>query len=210
MPKFDLDKTAALERLFAVPRQSRDAAWVEAFYAAVPDASLRTGDGQVVRGPDGFPYFRLIVPEPFTEFETFCVTHVLDVCLENGFGIVVMTGDPRPQWVFRYGNLWSYRENGRFEVPDDGPAAAPGDRILVGSPSDHLLPAPIRAVLRKELEAQGVTDPGVLLVRLPGGSPGTALAFDPPPPDRQRLLWYLPPHVALTDVAQGWPDPTPL
>lgn len=206
--KFDLEKTAELDRLFAVPRESRDDTWVEAFYAAVPDASMRTGDGQVVNGPDGFPYFRLLVPEPATEFETFCVTHVLDVCLANGFGIVVMNAEPRPQWVFPYGNLWSFKEHGAFVLPDE-PAGEPGDKLLVGSPSESLLPDYARAALKKELAAQGANDPGVLVVHRPGASPERSLAFAPMP-DPQRVLWYLPPHLGLMDVAEGWPEPMPL
>lgn len=201
--KFDLEKTAELERLFAVPREQRDQAWVEAFYAAVPDASLATRpDAQVVRGPDGFPYFALVMPEAEKEFETFCVTHVLDHCLAHGLGIVV--GDvEEPQWVFPYGNLWSFKETGTF-VPEMGEPVPPQGEILVGSPTDEVLPPYAREVLRRELQAQGARSPGVLVVTAHDATPSQMLAFDPMP-DPQRVLWYLPPNLALVARQPEWP-----
>lgn len=205
MARFDLEATRELERLFAVPRESRDEAWVEAFYAAIPDASMTVGEHQVVKGPDGFPYFRLLLPEPETAFDAFCVTHVLDLCLEKGYGVVVMTGEPRPQWAFPYGNLWSYREHGAFALPPPEGDGLTGS-ALVASPSEAVLPAYARAVLRRELESQGASRPGVLLADT---GAQRALAFAPMP-DPQRVLWYLPPHMGLTNVIDGWPEPMPL
>ena len=203
--KFDLEKTAELDRLFRVPRDERDEAWVEAFYAAVPDASLATRpEGQVVRGPDGYPYFRLAMPEPATEFETFCVTHVLDHCLANGFGIVIGDVD-EPEWVFPYGNLWSFKETGRFVVAT-GEQVPPSGEVLVGSPADDMLPPYAREVLRRELVAQGAENPSVLAVNAPGASPEWFLSFEPMP-NPERLLWYIPPHLGLVAMGPDWPEP---
>lgn len=129
---------------------------------------------QVVAGPDGFPCFRLLVPEPYRELETFCVTHALDRCLEQGFGAVVMNADPRPQWVFPYGNLWAFKEHGAFVLPVE--------------------------------ESDGEPRGNALVVQVADGSPKRSFAFAPMP-DPQRLLWYLPPHLGLMNVAGGWPDP---
>jgi hypothetical protein len=207
--KFDLEQTARLATLFAVPREERHDTWREAFFVAVPDASLAAGDPQVAYGPDGYPYFQLRMPEP-GPFETFCVTHVLDACLTNGFGVVVHGGGPEPEWVFTYGDLWSFRETGRFIVSMGESVTLTEERkALVGAPNESMLPPYARAVLRRALEAQGAAAPGVLLVRTPGFDPEWSFAFRPLP-DLRRLLWYVPRHVGVTDVADRWPEPMPL
>ena len=201
--KFDLEKTADLVRLFAVPREERHDTWREAFFAAVPDASMATPAQQVVRGPDGYPYFCLTVPEP-GPFETFCLNHVLDVCLENGFGIVVMAGAPQPEWVFTYGDLWSFKETGQFVVDTGETVTLTEPReALVGSPSETVLPAYARPVLRRALAAQGVPEALVFLVHMPGFDPERSFAFRPLPEPR-GLLWYLPRHLGLTTAEDGW------
>jgi hypothetical protein len=207
--KFDLERTHELAALFEVPRAERGDAWADAFFAAVPDASLAAGDPQVIGGPDGFPYFRLRLPDE-GPFETFCVTHVLDACLENGFGIVVTAAGPQPEWVFTYGDLWSFASTGRFVVSTGETTTLEAPRqVLVGAPSDTTLPAYARGALRRALAAQGVTDPLVFLVHAPGNDPEQAFAFRPLP-DPQALLWYLPRHYALMSAPDDWAEGEPL
>jgi hypothetical protein len=39
-----------------------DQAWIQRFYAAVPNATVLSYDPQVETGPDYFPYFQMAVP----------------------------------------------------------------------------------------------------------------------------------------------------
>lgn len=207
--KFDLERTAELERLFAVPRDERADTWREAFFVAVPDASLATTERQVEAGPDGFPYFVLRMPEP-GPFETFCVTHVLDACLENGFGIVVFGSAPDPEWVFTYGDLWSFKETGQFVVSTGETVTLKAQQeMLVGAPSETVLPSYARPVLRRALAAQGAPDPTVFFVHVPAMDLGQAFAFRPLP-DPERLLWYLPAHLGLLVAHDDWDGGDPL
>lgn len=186
-----------LDDLYAVPRETRDEAWVESLYAAVPDAPMTAGE--VFGGPDGFAYL------PLTPGGSSSLRAVLDGCLDRGTGIVLLAGEP--QWVFPYGNLWSFKEHGAFVLPaEEGGAPT---QVLVGSPTEDALPAYARRALKRELEFQGAERPGVLLVDAPGSSPSRSLAFDPMP-HPERVLWYLPPHLGLMRVAEGWPEPLPL
>lgn len=186
--------------LFAVPRAERDAGWVVSLYAAAGDAPM--AEAGPFMGPDGFGYLALRTGEGTS------VERVIDTCLDQGLGIVLLGDEPRPEWVFPFGNLWSYKEYGAFVLEVDEPGGRP-DAVLVGSPSEELLPGWARRALRAELESQGAANPGVLVVDQPGGSPSRSLAFAPMP-DPQRLLWYLPPHLGLVNVVEGWPDPMPL
>jgi hypothetical protein len=186
------------EELLAVPRETRDEAWVTAFYAAVPDAPMTAGE--VFGGPDAFAYLPLTPGGPTS------VREVLDGCLERGTGIVVRTD--APEWVFPYGNLWSFRTEGAFVLPPEE-GGEPSGQAMIGSPSDDLLPPWARRALKRELEFQGAERPAVLLVDVPGASPSRSLALDPMP-FPERVLWYLPPHLGLMRVGEGWPEAVPL
>ena len=128
MAKFDLAKTEELAELFETPRDDRDDAWIARFHATVPDATLMSFPSQVEDGPDGFPYFQMAMPDP-GPVTPFCVTHVLDDVLDNGFGIVIFGDSSRsapPEWVFTYGDLLSYSLYGRFDGESPEPAAPEG------------------------------------------------------------------------------------
>jgi hypothetical protein len=229
MAKFDSTKTRELDDLFKAPREQRDNGWKERFYSAVVDASMATTPQQVLRGPDGFPYFVLNLPPAGEPFETFCVSHVLDVCLDNGFGIVIQP-DGNPQWVFTYGNLWSLKEFGNFEIarsaqplkeqdgsPGERPTAAVGGKlqpVLVGQPSASLFPPFARKTIKNFLEkSAGSESAKVLLLNDAREEPQQALVFpvfvedfaDPSDFERvmYRLTWFFPSHYRLATLAKG-------
>src|SRR5262249_20378368 len=132
MGKFDLGKTNVLMDLFAIPWESRDDQWRHRFYEVVPDATLRAFDSQGAKGPDGFPYFQFAVPDP-GPVTPFCVSHVLDVCLVEGFGIAIYGNSSRsdpPEWVFTNGNLLSYSLFGDFDGNPSEPGSAGGSSNL--------------------------------------------------------------------------------
>lgn len=213
MPQFDLEKTAAVAALFQVPREQRDADWIARFFAAVPDASMATSEQQVFRGPDGLPYFDLHLPEPEKPFETFCMTHLADHCTSNGFGIVFHPQDQPPQWVFSYGDLWHLRTHGKLMLRHtDGSLGGEGDQVMVGTPSDRLLPPWARTVLKSFLEFLKVADPSVVLVVSQKATPAECLIFNLHPEDyppdifqrnQQMLAWFIPPHLSLAFVGRG-------
>jgi hypothetical protein len=228
MSKFDLNKTQELYELFKTPREQRNDGWKERFYGAVVDASMATTPQQVLRGPDGFPYFVLNLPPAGEPFETFCVSHVLDICLNNGFGIVVEPGTV-PQWVFTYGNLWSLKEFGEFEIArgarpakEDGAssgrdtaavAAGKLQPVLVGQPSSTLFPPYARKTIRNFLvESAGKESARVLLLNDVREEPQQALVFsvfvedfsDPRDFEKimYRLTWFFPSHYRLATLAK--------
>lgn len=154
MPKFDLAQTQALAELFAVPRESRDDAWRRQFYTAIPDATLMCFHPQVNRGPDQFPYFELAIPDP-GPVTPFCVAHLLDFVLDNGFGIAIFGDSSKsagPEWVFTYGDVLSYSLYGDFEgdpsaTPPVGEPARGDHRVLVAAPSEAYFPTRARKAL---------------------------------------------------------------
>jgi hypothetical protein len=198
----------ALAELFAVPAASRDAAWTDAFYAAVPDADAAAG--RVADGPDGYPYASLRVPGSGSSLRA-----SLDRCLADGTGLVFGNGED-VEWVFHYGNLWSFKEFGTFDAWPRGvaPKASESRQVLTGAPSEALLPEYARVVLRRVLAAEGVegVEAKVLLVEEPDAAPPRSLMF-PVFPDHprydavmRRLTWYLPPHYGLLGGLPSFAD----
>jgi hypothetical protein len=218
---FDLEKTQKLAALFSVPADRRDGTWQKAFYAAVPRASLRALNPQVIEGPDGFSYFALAFPQTGQEFESFCVDHILDFCLEHGFGIVILEPPARePLWVFRYGDLSSYKNYQRF---DGDPADEPGDQqvpdVQPGYPSERMLPRAARNAIRAFLKTQaGIADPAVALFVDSSLRPSRNLVFNlyreqfaqAEDYDRvmHQLLWFLPRSRGLVGAAPSIIEPS--
>ena len=90
---FDLEKTAQLASLFALPREQRDAAWYESFYDTAWSASVALSQEFV--GPDGFPYLRLDIPRP-GPFDSQSLANVAGDCLRNGVGAAFFASPDHP------------------------------------------------------------------------------------------------------------------
>jgi hypothetical protein len=227
MPQFDLEKTGALRALFAVAREKRSEAWIQQFYATVPDASLIGFQPQVQQGPDHFPYFQLAIPDP-GPLTPFCVTHLLDYLLDNGYGIAIFGDASRtnhPEWVFSYGDLLSYSIYGRF---DGDPAetggssgsawGSRGDQVLRAAPSEEYLPARARRVLGNYLRTMFQhPDPKVALVINPKLKPARNLMINLTLAqyrgDRGKLdaamrylVWFVPSTYSLMPMPVDWSD----
>jgi hypothetical protein len=222
MPKFDLAKTDQVVRLLATPREQRDDGWQKAFLEGIVDASMATTPQQVMSGPDGFAYFVLTRPPVAQAFTPFCVSHVLETCTERGLGIVIEPSGRAAEWVFTYGDLFSLRAYGTFlgDPADRGEAGAPSPgvlgkdtQVMVGAPSDGLLPSWARRVLASFLkQVAHVSEPGALVLVEPSRSPGRNLVFNvfpedfPSPEEYQKVLnalgWFLPPRRSVLGMSR--------
>lgn len=170
----DLNKTSEIFSLFQVPVEKRDGAWRQRFYSNVSDASFCCSDPQVISGPDGFPYFVLLLPEPAKPFQCFVIRHMKDdFLLEQGLGVVIEPKAGTPQWVFSYGDIVGFHLKDNFE-PFNKPGNTPAghsievieeaERVLLNQPSETFLPAATRQVLKRFLEGQGIKSPNILLM----------------------------------------------
>jgi hypothetical protein len=225
MPKFDLAQTQVVTDLFAEPREGRDDAWRQQFYAAVPDATLMAFDPQVNQGPDEFPYFHLAIPDP-GPVTSFCVTHLLDVVLDNGFGIAIFGDSSRsegPEWVFTYGDLLSYSMFGHF---DGGPAeqlssgGSKDNQVLIAAPSEAYFPARARKAMGNYVrQMYKHPDPRIALVYDPQATPPRNLMINLTLADYdgdesklsaavRYLSWYLPRTYSVVAMPAGWSDST--
>jgi hypothetical protein len=226
MPKFDLEKTQILAGLFATARQSRTDAWIQQFYATVPDATLISFNPQVQQGPDHFPYFQLAMPDP-GPLTPFCITHLLDYLLENGVGIAIFGDSSRakpPEWVFSYGDLLSYSIYGRFDGdPSAASASGPaglekGDTLLKAAPSEAYFPARARRVLGAYLRKMFQhPDPKIALIDSPKLKPSRNLMINLTVAQyhgdqgklnsaMRYLVWFMPRTYSLMPMPADWND----
>lgn len=218
----DLAKTNALYALVAVPKPGRDEAWNTAFLANLSAASLRCGSPQVVQGPDGFPYFQLLLPEPGVKFQCYVLDRMKDdFLLKRGLGVVINPTPPGPDWVLSYGDVLNYHLNNAFYTTGETPFSKQlsdevieaKEDVMVGQPSELLLPQLTRNILREYLSSHGLASPSVaLMMRRLGNGAGTCqdLVFNITPQDfgseeayrsvMQRLAWFLPRHYSFVGM----------
>lgn len=186
-----LKNTKAVHDLCAAPRDKRDDAWRSAFLSHIPAAGMAGGDPQVTSGPDGFPYFNLFLPPQGKPFEPFSIQHLLPFACEHGFGAAVLVSSPeQPDWVFSFGDLWSYKETGEFyhdpprwgAPPGQAEEAAslqPGVPVLIAQPNQDFLPDYVRSAIAKVLRSSfGIAEPQVFLLSEDSLSPSTNLVFN--------------------------------
>lgn len=216
----DLAKTQIIAELLLIPREERTESWVDRFLYNLPAASFLSGTPQVIAGPDGFPYFQLLLPEHGQEFQCFVIDKMIpDFLVERGYGVVLNPGSGQPDWVLTYGDILNFHLNGIFftmesdfsdrNKPDE--VISGGEEVMVGQPSETILPAETRKLLRDFFQLNGIEDPKVMLMmRKNGEEVNQDLAFNITPEGfeseehyrnmMQTVTWYLPRHYSIVGL----------
>lgn len=216
----DLQKTQIITELLLIPREQRDENWVDRFLYNLPAASFRCGNPQVIAGPDGFPYFQLLLPEHGKEFQCFVVEKMIpDFLVERGYGVVLNPGSGQPDWVLTYGDILNYHSTGGFftmesnfsnkDTPEE--VISGGEEVMVGQPSETILPLETRKLLKDFFQLNGIEDPKVMLMmRKNGEEVNQDLVFNITPEGfeseqhyrnmMQTVTWYLPRHYSIVGL----------
>ena len=216
----DITKVQVLLDLFAVSPEMRDDEWRDKFFANVVDASFRCERPQMFSGPEGFPYFSLLSPEPEKPFASFCIGNLVEVATTNGFGIAVNRRADGADWVFSYGDLVTLRLTGGFHVaastggPPQKVIMSQGEKVLLGAPSESTLPSYARSVIRRFMQQSlRVAEPSVFLMVRAADPQPNQLVFSVFPEDFGTeaeffsvigcLSWFLPRHYSITGIPKG-------
>ncbi len=211
--------TSPLSDLFQVPIDRRDPRWYDTFYAQVVTESFIRGIPAVMTGPDQFPYRILLTPQTEALSQAVPLKDVIEEATIQGTGIVLNPRGNGADWVFTYGNLWSYRAFGAFFVPversfESGSVTLKKDTsLLVGAPSEMFFPSYARRVIGAYLrEVLKIAEPGIALLGPIGGAPAS-FAFSIFPEDfasqeayqeaMQRMTWFLPSHYVITGLPKS-------
>jgi hypothetical protein len=212
----DLQKTDAIFQLVKVPRGIRDEAWATQFLAQVDMASFRNAEPPVAKGPDGFPYFILSLPDPNQPFESYVIRFmVVDFLLETGYGVVINPAEQGSDWVFSYGDLVNFFLYGNFyhsSVDESRSGGQPlhvrGEDLELFLPTEKDLPKPTLSVIGDFLRSMGIRQPGIIMVRrVIDGKTTQNIGLNFGETDLQssshftfaleRLAWYLPRQYGL-------------
>ena len=215
----DLTKTDLIYKLVGTPKENRNENWTKQFLSAIPEASFRGTNPQIVTGPDGFPYFQLLLPEPGVGFQCFVIDKMKDdFLLENGFGVVINPTSTNADWVLSYGDILNYHLNKTFYSSDSlfsnetkDEVIKEKEEVMIGQPSETILPKMTRNILRTFLERNGVESPKILLMMRRNGETVTQdLVFNIVPENFENvnthrtvmhtLAWYLPRHYSFVGV----------
>lgn len=221
----DLEKTQVIATLLEIPREERSESWVNQFLAALPLAAFRCGTPQLIAGPDGFPYFQLFVPAPGEEFQSYVMQEMIaGFLIERGYGVVINpgAGAGQPDWVVTYGDILNYHLNGSFFTLDSlfsnssntEEEVSQGEEIMIGQPSETILPVQTRKLLKDFFELNGIQDPKVMLMmRKNGEDLSQDLAFNITPERfeseehyrnmMQTVTWYLPRHYSVVGLDES-------
>lgn len=208
----DLQKTQILTDLFAIAYEHRDDAWKQKVIEHLAEASFRCGDPQLLTGPGGFPYFQLLLPESGQAFECYVLSHMVDDFLfERGWGVVINLKGNQPDWLLTYGEVVNYKLRKEFYTVPEVSALPPtgvieqDEQVLVGQPSNTLLPPQAKNALRQYLEFHGHHGVKIaLLTRMTSQGPVQQLIFNLAPDQvadeatyqafLQSLGWFMPQH----------------
>ena len=220
--KGDLEHTAIIKSLLETPKENRDDTWIISFLSHVATASFICGEPQVIQGPDKFPYFQIFIPKPGVAFQCYVIEKMIDdFLLENGFGIALEPKGNEVEWVLTYGDLLHYSVHRTFAYPTnhgfvksgtDNEVLDVNEQVLVGTPSEKILPTNSRHVIKSFLQAQGIQEPKVCLINRQGDVSGQHLVFNIVPwqfeseGHYQSILralgWFLPGYYSFIGVKE--------
>lgn len=191
-----------MKDLLTTPDEKRDRDWEKRFLEAFLAGSVLVKDSRPVNGPDGFPYL-LVETSDGKESGG----RVIDWLAERGIGLVINPGrQPHPDLVLSYGMLWGLR---RFGSIWDLPLRFT-EGFQAGEPSEEILPAGARKIIKQFLNDQGILQPRFLAV---ANGQGVEICFslealgNPPAAEHEgiaeALSWFFPPaySVALAGEA---------
>ncbi|NGF57144.1 hypothetical protein G5B35_17715 [Parapusillimonas sp. SGNA-6] len=167
----DLEKTLIINELMQIPFAHRDEHWVDRFLQAIAGANLKLGQQEVALAADGYPYLLLETVAPDENFKAFVIDKQLPMILQEGFGIIINAHHAKPDWVFSYGDIVNLELHDEFYTDDSIFSRRQGDEtlssdeeVLIGQPSDSILPKYLRVQLRDFLVQSGVKNPKTMLM----------------------------------------------
>ncbi len=221
----DLEKTNIIYQLVQTLSSDRNENWQNTFLQNIGQASFRCGDPQFITGPDGFQYFQLLLPEPNKSFQCFVIERMKDdFLLSNGFGVVINPTSNSADWVLSYGDILNFHLNRTFYTTEEtlfsrerNDETIPGnEKVMIGQPSETILPEPTRKLIREFLKINGVEHPKVsLMMRHNKNNNGVTqdIVFNVTPQNftsetnyrnvMKTIGWYLPRHYSFIGMDEN-------
>lgn len=168
----DLSKTININSLLEIPFNERNEKWVAEFLENIGESTFQLAASELIIGPDGYPYFQLENAPKDQNFQAFVIKHKLkSFLLKKGMGLAINTHQEQPDWIFSYGDLVNYSLNNEFYSDEsvfskktEEAHIDKDEKILVGQPSETILPKELRHNLREYLVNMGIKEPKIMLI----------------------------------------------
>ena len=219
----DLEKTVIINNLIQTPFEERDQQWVENFLNAIDQANLKLGSPEVILANDGFPYIQLQTVTTDESFQAFVINKQLPTILMQGLGIVLNAQNEKPDWVFSYGDIVNYELNDAFYTEEsifsqnkENVVIGQDEKILIGQPSDAILPKYLRNQLREFLQHAGIQNPKSMLIARNFEDESSVkqdlvFNFTPPQINNEKAFeqiattigWFLPKHYSVLFIDEN-------
>lgn len=216
----DLEKTIVINNLLTIPLEERNNEWVAQFIDNIAEANLEVSEPEIIMSTEGFPYFNLRTVEAGENFQAYVIKQKLPILLKNGFGVAINTTKENPDWMFSYGDILNFAIRDEFYTDDHHFSLNNGDfiigsdeEILVGQPSEDILPTYARHQIREFLNYSGVKNPMVMLIArnyTDEASVTQDLVFNITPKNfanekeykqaMNTISWFLPKHYSLVGL----------
>lgn len=213
----DLEKTVILQHLMQTSFGDRDERWRDNFLKVIASANLKVAKQEVVMGKDGFPYLQLETVQPNEQFKAFVINQELPTILQQGLGLVINAHHEQVDWAFTYGDIVNlelndefYTDESVFSQQQETLSLEADEKVLIGEPSDTILPKYLRTQLREFLHHFGIRHPKVMLIARNYEDDATVsqdLVFNFTPADfphrntfdeaMRTITWFLPRHYSF-------------
>ncbi len=199
-----------------VPNSDRDVQWEYSFLDALPLGKVKVLSPEPQNGPDGWPYMMVEAGEDATE----PAWKIIQWLAQRGIGLVVNPSKAYPDFVFNFGMLWYFKENGRFvqtSAPnndgniDKGLVEIEGAGLHTGEPTKEYLPDYVRQILREFFRDQGLHAVRIAMVSADRKNYDLAFSVEsignPPQAEHagiaEAMAWFLPGHYSVLVMSEA-------
>lgn len=214
---YDSNNTITIATLLKTPISNRDETWADDFNRSILTASFSSGTPQVVQGPDGFPYFKLQLPESKKAFNPFSLVSIKDHVLKNGYGVALSLDGVQIVWSIPHGAMVNLHLTGELFISatrenlDEIETLTEETTVVTGQPAEDYLPSQTREVLKDFLKSQGFDNPKIILMmRDTQEGSRSELVFNIYPENfeteehfenmMRKIQWFLPEHYAVISL----------
>lgn len=202
------------EELLNATDADRTPTWEESFLSEFPAQNVSLIYEDAKPGPDNWPYLWVTTDTQGKKEES--VPKLIEWLSSRGIGLVLNPNKQMPDYIFPYGMLWHFQQNGAFSArvkPDftnNQELNFSKKDLSYGYPTQDYVPDYVRKILRDFFLQQGLVQ--VKWVMLTKDQKNYDLCFSleslksPPQKEHQGILeaisWFLPNHFQLAIVSE--------
>ena len=203
------------EELIQQNEAHRNEQWEKDFLAQFPEQKVVLESEEVRMGSDSWPYLFVRSESNSTE----PVWKVIEWLSQKGVGLALNTHKQIPDYIFTYGMIWFFKEEGVFHKPSSEASLSKkaqfeeGQKIISGPPNAQYIPPYVREILKEFFLDQELKE-GVRWSIVSADGKHYDLCFsleslgNPKKEEHQgiaeTLSWFFPTHFSIVLVSETY------